>query len=145
MDRERIETMLRHHEGVRNVAYQDTKGIWTVGVGHNLNEPLSDAAVSQIFQDDLTNVIIEAENAFPWFHELDEVRQAAVIDLLFNMGLPTFLTFVNTITHIAGGRFDEAGDELLRGSAPGGISWYYHDVGRRAETISRMLKTGEWQ
>ena len=144
MDRERIETMLRLHEGVKNTAYKDTKGIWTIGVGHNMEEPISNAAVSQIFQDDLNIVIAEAESKLSWFSDMDEVRQAAIIDMLFNMGMPTFLKFKKTIGYLQEGDYESASAEILVGSGPGGKSRYYHDVGKRAETISQMLMTGEW-
>ena len=44
---------LKRDEGVRHTAYQDTHGVWTVGVGHNLRVPLSDTAIEQILADDL--------------------------------------------------------------------------------------------
>ena len=145
MNREKVESLLELHEGKRNRMYLDSKGIETIGIGHNLRDvPLSDAAVSQIFQDDLDDVIREAHNSFPWFVRLDEVRQAAICDMLFNMGLPTFKTFKRTIGYLENSQYVDAGQEILRGSNPDGKSRYYHDVGRRAERISMMLQTGLW-
>ena len=43
-------------EGWRNRMYLDSLGIPSIGVGHNLRDvPISDAAVEQIFADDLTD------------------------------------------------------------------------------------------
>ena len=44
---------LKRDEGMRRTAYQDSLGVWTVGVGHNLAVPLSDAAIEQILADDV--------------------------------------------------------------------------------------------
>lgn len=143
MNRARTEALLRRHEGVKNTAYKDSKGIWTIGIGHNLNEPISDLAVSRIFQDDLDSVVAEIQRNFSWFDRLDEVRQAAIIDMVFNMGMPTFSTFRKTIRFIEQDNWYEASREILRGSR-GGRSQYAIDVGPRADRISQMLETGEW-
>lgn len=145
MNRTKTEDLIARHEGVRNQMYKDSKGIETIGIGHNLREPISDKAVSQIFQDDLDIVLADVRRVFLWFDELDDVRQAAVIDMVFNMGLPTFQKFRNTISFLERGEYISAAAEILRGSGPGGKSRYYDDVGVRAERISRMLETGEWQ
>ena len=39
MDTEALKAQLRAHEGVRDRAYRDTRGILTVGVGFNLARP----------------------------------------------------------------------------------------------------------
>ena len=144
--RYKLEQMLRVHEGVKHKMYLDSKGIETIGIGHNLRDvPISDEAVSLIFQTDLENAIEEVERMFRWYTKLDDVRKAAIIDMIFNMGLPTFLTFKKTIDYLDEGDYESASAEILVGSGPGGKSRYYADVGRRAETISQMLMTGEWQ
>ena len=144
MDRRRTQWLLRGHEGVRNVLYKDSKGIETFGIGHNAHEPISEAAISQIFQDDLTNVLGELNMNFSWFSGMDDVRQAAIIDMVFNMGMPTFSEFRKTIGFMEAGDYWNASKEILRGSGPGGMSRYYADVGVRAERISQKLETGEW-
>ena len=145
MNLELTKAMLERHEGSRNTPYQDSKGIWTVGIGHNMSGPLSAYVITRIFEEDMTVVIDELTNNFQWFSGLNDARQGALIDLAFNMGMPTLLTFKKTLGYLSAGDYDDAAEELLRGTAPGDISWYYHDVGTRAEEISRMIRTGEWQ
>ena len=145
MNLELTKAMLERHEGSRNIPYQDSKGIWTVGVGHNMSGPLSAYVITRIFEEDMTVVIDELTDNFQWFPGLNDARQGALIDLAFNMGMPTLLTFKKTLGYLSAGDYDDAAEELLRGTAPGGISWYYHDVGARAEEISHMIRTGEWQ
>ena len=144
MDWERVEALLRRHEGTRDRMYEDSKGTPTIGIGHNLHEPISEAAISQILNDDLRNAYDEVSVRCSWFLDLDDVRQAAIVDMVFNMGLPTFLKFRNTIAFLRAGNYHEAGEEILRGTGKGGKSQYYIDVGPRAERIRHMIQTGEW-
>ena len=141
---DKLRTLLALHEGREKYPYKDTRGILTIGIGHNLQEGLSDEAIDFIFEEDLSNKLQDAET-LPWFDELDEVRKAAILDMLFNMGLPTFRRFRRTIDFMAAGMYTEASEEILRGSRPDGKSHYYAQVGKRAERISAMLRTGEWQ
>ena len=144
MDKQ-VMDLIEFHEGRERKLYKDSRGIWTIGVGHNIQERgLSDAAIDFIFTEDLEDVLQDA-NTFPWFASLDPVRQAAIIDMLFNMGLSVFRQFRRTIAYIQRGEYDRAGEEILRGSRPDGKSHYYAQVGPRAVRISNMLKTGEWQ
>ena len=54
-------------------------------------------------------------------------------------------TFKKTLGFMEAGEYDLAADELLRGTGEGGKSRYYVDVGQRAEEISEMIRTGQWQ
>lgn len=141
----KLREMLVKHEGKELTMYQDSKGIWTVGVGRNMTRPISEAVCQLMLTEDINDVIAECERSFDWFHNLDEVRRAAIIDMVFNMGMPTFKTFRNTISFMANAQYLSAGAEILRGSGPGGKSRYWVDVGNRALEISEMLKTGHWQ
>lgn len=144
MNLEKTRQLIELHEGRERNMYKDSRGIWTIGIGHNIQERgLSDAAIDFIFHEDIADVVDDCQT-FHWFDNLDEVRQAAVIDMVFNMGLSVFRGFRRTIAYLENGEYDLAGSEILRGSRPDGKSHYYAQVGQRAVTISRMLKTGAW-
>jgi len=133
-----IEELLIMHEGIRSKAYRDSLGIWTVGVGHNLQaKPLSPAAVQQILNDDIADAIEDCKGLY-WFEGLDEVRQAVVIDMVFNMGIAGFKHFKKTIEHIAMGMYQHAAAEMLDSR------WAYQ-VGKRAVELSKMMTTGKWE
>jgi len=135
----KIEKLLEKHEGRRNMAYKDSKGIWTIGIGHNLEaNSIPDEAVSIIFAADKANVDSDISNSFPWYSSLDEVRQGVVVDVVFNMGLPRFKGFKNTIRYIKQGDYDKAADELLDSDAA-------RDLPKRYNELSEMMRTGEWQ
>jgi len=132
----RLQALLVKHEGVRHTLYKDSLGIPTIGVGHNLNKPLSNEAVEQILKDDIADAKRDAES-FPWFNRLDDVRQAVVIDMLFNMGLSRFKGFKRMIGHIAAGTYSAAALEMLD-------SLWAKQVGKRAEELAEMMRSGQW-
>jgi lysozyme len=74
-------------------------------------------------------------NVFSWFADLDQVRQEALIDMLFNLGLPTFLEFKKTLKFVAEGKYSQAAEEMLR-------SKWADQVGDRAKELAYMMDTG---
>ena len=138
---------LRAEEGVRPVAYDDADGSpitrgstihgWpTVGVGHNLTVPLSDRAINLILDDDLQPALAAAQ-AYPWFADLNEPRQLAVTDMIFNLGAETFRQFGQFHAFLAAANFGAAGDDLT------GTAWY-GEVGARAKRIELIIRSGVW-
>lgn len=142
-----LKNLVSAHEGGHMLKmYEDSKGILTVGVGHNIEERGISQAVSELmFEEDLQITVDECSQRFSWFNDMGEVRQAAIVDMVFNMGMPTFRTFTNTISYLSNRSYLSASMEMLRGTGPEGKSKWYNDVGSRALTISKMVETGEWQ
>ena len=68
----------------------------------------------------------------PWVFQLSTARQAAIIDLTFNMGPGWFSMFSNTILLIKSARFKSAGTALLN-------SRYAKQVGLRARENAYAL------
>jgi lysozyme len=134
---------LRRDEGVRYSPYLDSKGIKTVGVGHNMianplvNEiyPLTDDQVNDILSDDLKNIFSALDNNLPWWSSLDEVRQRILANMAFNMGIHTLLEFHNTLGAI------QLGDYLGAANGMRNSAWA-HQVGQRAERLAQAMQTG---
>jgi lysozyme len=140
-----LEAMILRHEGESLIPYTDTVGKLTIGVGRNLTDRGITAQESRMMMDrDIREVQSELMSRLPVYVGLDDVRKAALVDLGFNMGVPTLLTFELTLGFLGRGEYDQAADELLAGSGPNGESLYYLQVGVRAEEISEMIRTGEW-
>ena len=137
MDIDKLIVQLKVHEGVRSKVYLDTEGIETIGVGRNLRDRgLSDDEIELMLANDIRDFQEEVERAFSWWSDLDDVRQRVVVDMAFNMGLGSLSKFVNTLSHIENGRYEEAGVEMLD-------SKWARQVGDRANVLSNMMKTGE--
>jgi lysozyme len=131
-----LRDLLIDHEGVSYKPYVDTVGKLTIGVGRNLTDVgLSHDEVVYLLESDIRRATALAEQ-FPWFSSLDEIRQAAVIDLCFNLG-NKIAHFVNFASAMKVNAFDVAGDELMD-------SLWYRQVTRRGPRIVGMIKTGKW-
>ena len=136
MDRNRLIDQLRIHEGVEKTVYNDSEGIPTIGVGRNLRDRgLSDDEIDYLLSNDIDIVVDELDKVMPWWKDLDEVRQRVLCDLVFNLGMPRFSGFKKSISYMKQQMWDQAADELLD-------SKWARQVGRRAQALSEMMRTG---
>lgn len=125
-----------HRQGNRLMPYVDSVGKITIGYGRNLSDAgISEAEARQFLDADINNAILDC-TVFPWFPDLDTVRQRAIVDLCFNMGLPRLKGFVKMLDAMARQDWTAAAHELLD-------STYAQQVGKRARTLAAMLRTGE--
>ncbi len=136
---------LRFDEGVRYVPYRDTKGIPTVGIGHNLQAaplpagwtyPLTDAQVDTLLQSDLANVYSDLNRDLPWWTDLNDVRQRVIANMMFNLGSNKLLGFKNTLAAMRQGAYADAASGMLN-------SAWASQVGARAQRLAQMMRTGE--
>ena len=136
MNRDRLIDQLRLHEGVEKTVYNDSEGIPTIGVGRNLRDRgLSDDEIDYLLSNDIDIVVRELDNVMPWWKDLDEVRQRVLCDLVFNLGMPRFSGFKKSISYMKQQMWDQAANELLD-------SKWARQVGKRAERLSEMMRTG---
>ena len=91
---------LEREEGLRRVPYKDTRGIFTIGIGHNLNKQLSNAVIDLLFQEDVTEALDGLNQYYPWWQSLDPIRQLLLIDLTFNLGILGLTNFKQTMRWI---------------------------------------------
>lgn len=143
IDHTRLNRRLRRVEGVRNTMYLDTKGIPTIGVGHNLRVPISSAAIDQILSDDVDIAASELDAHISWWRSCDGVRQECILELCFNMGWGDgrrgLSGFRNTLAAMMQGSWDAAADGLAD-------SKWAKDVGPgRANSLINAVRTGTWE
>jgi lysozyme len=135
MDMERLRTTITRHEGARLEMYQDSLGIWTIGVGHNIQEKgISDRVMDLMLEEDLQEAIDEVKRNVSFFTEMPEQVQEALVNLSFNMGIPRLMQFKKTLAYLREGDFTSAASELLD-------SRYATQVGERAIEIADMIRT----
>lgn len=135
-DREKLKKQLLVHEGLRLKPYADTVGKITIGCGRNLTDVgISAVTAEQMLEEDITKVIGELESSVPWFASISPLRQRALADLTFNMGIGWIRKFPETFKTMTEGRWDAAATQLL-------LSRYAQQVGHRAHTIAKMLREG---
>jgi lysozyme len=135
---DKLYKLLDGHEGRKRKMYKCSAGYNTIGVGHNLDaNPISDRAIQVILEDDVADVIAQLDSQMSWWREHDEVRQAALIDLCFNLGIGTLLTFKNTLTAFKNKVYESAASGLEN-------SRWYSQVGRRGPRVVSMVRNGIW-
>lgn len=131
-----LKAQLAIDEGRENKMYYDSMRVPSIGIGHNLRDnPISDAAVDQIFADDIAPVEAECRALFTNFDALSDVRKAVVMNMCFNMGeggLSTFTTFIHLV---ATSQFDAAADDMKT------TAWY-RQVGERAVRLAAAMRAG---
>jgi len=137
VDRQRLFTQLRLHEGVEHKPYKCTAGYLTIGVGRNIEERgLSDDEIDYILNNDVNIATDELVATFDWYADLDPIRQRVVIDMVFNLGMPRFKQFKNMIAAIEAGDWMEASNQMMD-------SRWAEQVGLRASRLAEMMETGE--
>lgn len=137
MAKETLEQMIERHEGCRDRYYLDSEGVPTIGIGHNLFKPISRAAIEQIFRDDLREAWDDCLHAFPWFADLTEPRQWAMIDLCFNLGMTRLLGFRKFLTAMNLGEYETAANELMDSL------WFKQVKNRGVEVVSMIRGSAE--
>lgn len=135
MDRAALLKELLRDEGLKLTAYRDTVGKLTIGIGHNLERPISEPAAQRIFEDDVDEHWRELQAALPWVDQLDDVRQRVLLNMAFNLGVPGLLKFTNTLELIRMGRYAKAADAMLH-------SLWASQVKSRAVRLAAMMREG---
>ena len=127
---------LERDEGVRLKPYLDTVGKTTIGVGRNLTDNGITAAEARVLlQNDLFRVANELDRVAPWWREMSQLRQNALVNMAFNLGLPRLLTFKKMMLALENGNFETAWAEAM------GSKWAAQ-VGERANRIADSFIKG---
>ena len=129
-----VDSLIRH-EGYRATVYTCTAGKPTIGVGHNLERPISDAAIMQILRDDIDDCISELDRIRPSWRGHNDARQNVLIEMMFNLGAPRLDKFVRMWGYLDARNYDKAAYEML-------ASNWAVQVGPRAKTLSDRMKKG---
>lgn len=129
--------LIKIHEGTRLKPYKCTEGILTIGVGHNLEEGISQRVADLLFDEDMVKIYNECLK-FYWYKDLNQVRQAVIENMLFNLGLTRFRGFKKMIKALEDEDYDEASIQMMS-------SRWASQVGNRAIELANMMRTGEWQ
>ena len=134
---DKLVELLKIHEGFRAKVYKCTAGKLTIGYGLNVEDKgLTEAQAEYLLRDHLAELRGNL-GALPWFQTLDDVRQAVVIDMAYNLGIGGLLKFQKMISWVRVGNFKLAAGEMRN-------SRWYNQVGQRAKRLTYMMQTGHW-
>lgn len=137
-------SLIKRQEGLRLTPYRDTLGNLTIGYGHLINEacerfpdPLTELQAETLFIEDFRRASHRCELLIPGYDELDEVRQAVLLSMAFNLGIKGLLRFQRFLEELRLGHWERAADEMLRSKWAG-------QVGNRATELADMMRAGMW-
>lgn len=136
LDLDALRSELRRDEGVRLKPYRDTVGKITIGVGRNLTDiGITPEEADLMLDHDIAAAIGSLSARVRCFDALDPVRQRALINLTFNIGIEAVLGFHKMLSALIQQDYETAAKELL-------FSRYAVQVGARATRVAHMLRTG---
>jgi lysozyme len=128
---------LKRDEGCRLTVYTCTAGKPTIGYGRNLEDKgVSQREANQMLAHDIDQVVVALNRRAAWWHDLDEIRRAAVINMAFQLGVTGFLRFRNTIAALRAGDFEQASKDMLD-------SLWARQTPNRAKRLSEQIRTGQ--
>lgn len=140
MNLERVKALLILHEKFVPHAYEDSEGYLTIGIGRLIDKRMGGGITEEegayLLQNDI-NSATGYLGTYAWYPELDEVRQAVVIDMMFNLGPGRFAGFKKMIAAIDRKDWKEAAVQMLD-------SKWAVQVKNRALRLAEMMRSGEW-
>lgn len=142
------------HEGVSLKCYRCTEGYLTIGVGRNLEtNPLTKEekkvcgdymhgitknAAFYLLRNDINRVVEECAKAFPFWANLDNERQYALLDMVFQLGVAGVKKFKKMLAAMGVGNFKEAAEQCLD-------SRYAQQTPNRAKRIAKTIECGRFE
>lgn len=133
---------LKRDEGEILHAYPDSLGYWTIGIGVLIDTRkgggITPEESSYLLQNRINILTAKLQQSLPWFAGLDQVRQDALKNMAYNMGVDGLLKFRQTLMYMEQGNYDAAAVEMLH-------SVWAQQVGARAERLSIQIRTGSYQ
>ncbi|ANA49469.1 baseplate hub subunit and tail lysozyme [Salmonella phage vB_SnwM_CGG4-1] len=156
--------MLRIDEGLKLEIYKDTEGFWTVGIGHlltknpnksvaiseldrlvgrNTSGKITKAEAEKIFNADVEKAIsgiLSNSVLRPVYTSFggDSARMAALINMVFQMGVAGVAGFKNSMALLKAKDWDRAAVNLAQ-------SKWYRQTTNRATRVINTFKTGNWK
>lgn len=136
MNRDALTEQLIIDEGLRLKPYVDTVGKTTIGVGRNLTDVgISKSEAVMLLGADIDAVVVALDAKLPWWRTLSDVRQNALANMAFNLGINRLMGFANMLSALKSGDYAKAADEALN-------STWARQVSQRANRIADAIRKG---
>jgi len=147
MDYDKMKLQLILHESLKLLPYDDKTGKevlsgqvlhgkMTIGIGHNLSENgISLVTAGNIYAENIAAMLAAVLKKWPWWIQLNDVRQRVMLDMAFNMGIIGLSKFHNTLEAIRTGNWEAAARGMEN-------SLWYRQVGSRSVRLTKMMRLG---
>lgn len=131
---------LERDEGRVLSAYQDHLGYWTIGIGRLIDKRrgggISNEEADYLKKNDIFKVQRQLDENLSWWRQLDPVRQRAIQNMCFQLGIGGLLKFKTSLSLIKNGDWSAAAYNLRQ-------SLWYDQTPSRAERVVKMIETGK--
>lgn len=108
---------IKKHEGFRSRPYRDTTGNMTIGYGTNLTEwsrtGISERVAEAILIAYLADIEAELSKRLSFYDNLPPKAKAILLDMAYNLGVPSLLTFQKMLSALSAGNYSLAAKEML--------------------------------
>lgn len=144
---------LSRHEGYKTNIYLDSKGIPTIGIGFNLQEPanrrilakygitdqqlksgLSESQIKTLFSESLKRAKQDALKYLPDLYNHPTQVQNAIIDMAFNLGYTRLSKFKDLRKSLMDKDYKKASEDMIN-------SLWAKQVGNRATYLADLVKS----
>jgi lysozyme len=144
-----VRDLIRADEGCRLTVYDDktgrpivpgtrVKGHPTIAWGRALDvHGVSQKEADAMLDADINYWLVACVQAFPWFKRLNEPRQAVLVSMAHQMGVPGLQGFTRALAAMEAGAYDVAAFEMLQ-------SEWAKETPKRAKREADMMATGAW-
>ena len=135
--KQKLRGLLTAHEGCKLFPYVYTTGNLSIGIGRSLTtRGISTTEAFYLLDDDISYFSGKLTHFLPFFSDLSENRQVALIDMCFNLGIQGFLNFKEMIAALESHDYDRAANEMLD-------SKWAEQAKERATQLAHIMRTGE--
>ena len=142
MDRELLKNELVRDEGCVFEVYLDSEGLPTFGIGH-LCKPLDPEygyavgtkVTPERVEKDIDIAVKEAVERYPFFDDLNDVRQRVFVNMTFNLGSTRLAMFKKFLAAVEARDYETAAEEMLD-------SKWAEQVKGRADRLADMMRSG---
>ncbi len=133
-----MKALIQGHEGYKDHVYLDSMGNPTCGWGHLLavGSKVPEKAAQAFFDQDFREAWANYLALVREFNlNLDGIRRAVLVDMLFNMGLTRVRRFVLMIKALQAEDYNLAAEEMFN-------SRWRRQTGTRATELIKMMREG---
>lgn len=115
------------------------RGEPTIGVGRNLlGRGITADEAMYLLNNDIQTVVGGLDLNFPWWENLDPVRQRVLVNMAFNLGIQGLATFTSFLAAMQAGQWAQAAVDMQN-------SRWWNQVGARAQRLQYMVLNGAVQ
>jgi Phage lysozyme len=145
MDKKMTETLqdrIIRHEGFCQMPKIDVAPDYEIGFGHDITPAqasgqyvngISYSEAVGLLEQDIAQCTEQADSHFPWFEQLDPVRQDVLVEQIFQLGISRTLGFHEELAALAVGDWSKAAYEMTNSE------WHTQTPARCTELAGLML------